>query len=549
MRWDLNKHFYFTTQANLKLTTGQNDAYVSPDDSKYASTTNAAEKGSYTLTTRNGNSWSGKIVGSYRTNFGNGGTALSVNAGADIARDKSNYSRVTAIGFMKDNLNDIKYAMSYSKNSKPIGSENLSARMGFFVNSNFVLNNRYFADLSYRTSGSSKFGKNHRFAPFWAFGLGWNLHNETFLKREWLNTLRLRWSLGYTGSVNFPYYQAITTYRYNQSNTYYTGIGAVPITMGNPDLKWQKTLNNNIGLTATVFDSRITGTLDYYQQNTFDLLMPIDLPPSVGVSNVKVNFGEIRNSGIEFSLTGQIIKQKDLFWSMTISGSHNYDKISKISDALSKTNKINNTALKPKLLYIENGSQYDIYAVRSAGIDPASGQEIFITKDGHYTFVYNEDDKVAVGNTNPIMRGSWISSVSYKGLSVSLTASYTFGGDIYNTTLYEKVENIDPYFNVDERAFTDRWKQPGDVTRFLGLNQKKAMFNSSRFVERQNEFYLSGVTVNYDIRAKWLNRFKLKRLVVGIAYDDVFRISTVKYERGTSYPYCRSLNLTFRPTF
>ena len=124
--------------------------------------------------------------------------------------------------------------------------------------------------------------------------------------------------------------------------------------------------------------------------------------------------GELLNKGLSFNLSGRILQNKDWYLSSYINGSHNFDKITKISDALEKTNKGGDTGVQPKILYKEGGSQYDIYAVRSAGIDPATGQEIFITKDGHYTFKYSEDDKVAVGNTNPILKGNWGMTLAYK---------------------------------------------------------------------------------------------------------------------------------------
>jgi hypothetical protein len=205
--------------------------------------------------------------------------------------------------------------------------------------------------------------------------------------------------------------------------------------------------------------------------------------------------------------------------------------------------------VKPKLLFTEGGSQFDIYAVRSAGIDPATGQEIFIKKNGEYTYKYQGDDRVAVGNTNPILTGSWMNTVRYKGISLSINTTYSFGSDFYNTTLQSKVENIDPYKNVDARAYTDRWKKPGDLVRYLAINTKNEMVNSERFVERKNELYISNIQLTYEFQAKFLSRIGLKRLCVGIGMSDIGYISSVKYERGTSYPYCRSINLIFRPTF
>ena len=139
-----------------------------------------------------------------------------VNAGADIQHTNTTTSYTTAIGFLKDDLSDIKYALGYSPSSLPSGTETLLAKVGFFASGNFYFRNRYFADISYRTSGSSAYGSENRFAPMWSFGLGWNLHKEAFLERaKWIDVLRLTWSWGYNGQTTGNPYQAITTYKYS----------------------------------------------------------------------------------------------------------------------------------------------------------------------------------------------------------------------------------------------------------------------------------------------------------------------------------------------
>ena len=235
---------------------------------------------------------------------------------------------------------------------------------------------------------------------------------------------------------------------------------------------------------------------------------------------------------------------------MTLTGGHVMDKIQKISDDIKDdiTNPYDSS--KPKILLQEGGSQYDIFAMRSAGIDPATGKEIFIKKNGEYTYDYDEKERVAVGNTNPILQGSWMNTVRYKGFSVSIATSYTFGADYYNSTLQNKVENINAEYNVDRRVFTDRWKQPGDHTRFLGIGTSTSTsMYSERFVEKRNELYISSIQVMYDFAPKAITRLGLRKLAVGFGLSDIAHISTVKFERGTSYPYCRGINLIFRPTF
>lgn len=549
-RWNITKELYVTGQANLGLSWSKADTYESPDMAKYENS-KLADKGRYSLATGNGLSTDGKIVINYGKSLDTKGSMFRISAGGNIQYSRKQNASFIATGFIKDELSDLSFALSYPT-GHPSGSDKVSTGVGVFANANFSLWNRYFVDGSYRASGSSKFGSRNSFAPFWAFGAGWHLHNEKFIKDNlpWLNTFTFRYSMGYTGSVSFDYYQARTVYQYDSKYQYVSGIGALPKQMGNPDLKWQRTFNNNFGITAAFLDNRFNLSFDFYSNTTYDMLMPVTLPPSVGTSSMNVNFGQMNNKGLDLSVSGQIIRTKDLFWSMTLTGGHVMDKIQKISDDIKDdiTNPYDSS--KPKILLQEGGSQYDIFAMRSAGIDPATGKEIFIKKNSEYTYDYDEKERVAVGNTNPILQGSWMNTVRYKGFSVSIATSYTFGADYYNSTLQNKVENINAEYNVDRRVFTDRWKQPGDHTRFLGIGTSTSTsMYSERFVEKRNELYISSIQVMYDFAPKAITRLGLRKLAVGFGLSDIAHISTVKFERGTSYPYCRGINLIFRPTF
>lgn len=549
-RWNITKELYLTGQGSVVTTSGSSDDYESPDMPKYSSY-DPTLRGSYSFSRRDGHVYSGKFVLNYGRSLDTKGSMFRVSGGSNIRYSRNQSASGVGIGFLKDNLSDLSFALSYPSTGRPAGADNIATEVGFFANANAGLWNRYFADASYRSSGSSRFGSDNSFAPFWALGAGWNVHNEKFAKNwKWLNTLTIRYSVGYTGSVSFNYYQAKTVYEYKSSYQYYTGIGAIPKQMGNPDLKWQRTLNNNIGLTAALWDSRINLSFDYYSNTTYDMLMSIDLPPSVGTTSMNVNFGEINNKGLDLSLSAQVIRKGDWYWNITVTGGHVMDQIRHISNSM-KNQEIDNPndATKPKILFEEGGSQFDIYAMRSAGIDPATGREIFIRKNGEYTFNYDPDERVAVGNTNPVLNGSFSSTLRYKGFSLNLTTTYTFGSDYYNSTLQDKVENIDIYHNVDARALTDRWKQPGDLSRYLSVRSTETTHYSERFVEKRNEIYFSSIQFVYDFTPKMLSRFHIRKLAVGIGLSDIGYLSTIRFERGTSYPYCRGINLIFRPTF
>ena len=149
-----------------------------------------------------------------------------------------------------------------------------------------------------------------------------------------------------------------------------------------------------------------------------------------------------------------------------VNGSHVFDKLTSISDALKAENMAAYYGVKPQPMFVEGGSQFGIYAMRSAGIDPASGQEVYIKKNGNYTFTYDKNERVEVGNTNPMLEGSLFTSLSYRGFTLNVTAAYKFGGDIYNTTLANKVEYIDPLRECGSSGFHQTVEETGRLSAF-----------------------------------------------------------------------------------
>ena len=564
VRYNIKPNFFITAQGPYNTSRGTSDVFRSPDSHDFKNVTNISQKGKYTLGNTGSDQWAAKLVGNYIHNFDNDGTMLTLNLGGEIKRSKSTSSTLVATGFLSDEQNDIAYATTYPAGGKPSGSEDLSASLGGFLAANFMWKNRYVLDGSYRVSGSSKFGSDHRYAPFWSVGAGWNIHNEEFAKKlGWINTLRLRGSYGYTGSVKFSSYQAVTTYKYNSDYLSYTGVGAIPMGMANPDLKWQTTKKLNVGITSSLFGDRLNVNFDVYNEKTTDMLIDRSLPPSSGTTSVKANLGSQTSNGIEFSLWGKIIKTRDWEWSLSVNGLHSKTTINNISDAMKRMNEQNASGFtssdgstniassSPLFQYREGESPSAIYAVRSAGIDPATGNEIFIKKDGSYTYKYDSKDQVSCGDTNPTLQGSISSMLQYKNFSLTASFSYRFGGEMYNSTRALKVENVNPRKNCDVRAFTDRWTNVGDVKPYIDI--AKATGNTSvytdRFVEKDDELWLSSLYLQYNVPMTFLKKLHIQKMYLGIGTEDLFRITSAKYERGTSYPFSRSINMSASLTF
>lgn len=308
---------------------------------------------------------------------------LSAMGGANVDASDSDDATYSTTGYFSDKLAHPAFASRYVDGA-PTGSDGIERSVGFFVNVNTMWDEKYFLDVIYRYEGSSKFGKNKRFAPFWSVGGGWNIHKESFMKGVPVELLKLRASVGYTGNVSFSPYQAMTTYQYKGEYDYYKGIGSVPITIGNPDLTWQRTLTTNVGVDLTMFKGRWDLSLDYYIKNTDQLLLDVTKAPSIGVATARENVGSLENKGLEFQTRVIPIRTKDWYWGLSLNFSHNTNKIKKISNALQALNEKNaaatkdedgNPILAPLPLYEEGQSLTVLKVVPSAGIDPSALEE------------------------------------------------------------------------------------------------------------------------------------------------------------------------------
>lgn len=182
-----------------------------------------------------------------------------------------------------------------------------------------------------------------------------------------------------------------------------------------------------------------------------------------------------------------------------------------------------------------------------------TGEEYFLTRDGKPTKEWNANDKVVVGDTEPTLRGTFGANVSWKGLYLNVTFSYQFGGQAYNQTLVDKVENSNKYKNVDKRVLTETWQKPGDVVRYkANMTQyltQSYTYASSRFVQDLNTLQLASLSLQYELPKHWINHLRMQSLRLSFNTSDLLYFSTVKRERGTSYPYARSFTVGLRANF
>ena len=512
-------------------------------------------RGRYEYGTGKAYSYSGNVTLSYSQQF-NEKHQLYVGLDYSIAEDRSwNYNFVVE-GFSNENMSFLGNALGYEQNGMPTGSKSTSRRVGFTGNVNYTYDGRYYVDASGRVDGSSTFGSDKKYAPFWSVGLGWNLHNESFMAdNAFVNTLRLKASYGSTGSQQGSGSGASTIYTYATDNKYMNWTGATLTEWGNPKLTWQTTDEFNVGTEIGLWNNRIRAEFDFYTKKTSNLLSSMDLPLSMGLSSYIANVGEVKNRGWEASLNAYIIRDtgRELNW--IVSGQLVYDKnwISKLSEAIKAQNEeYLAQGTEVANLFYEGRPQNGIYAVRSLGIDPSTGQEVFLDRDGNMTDIWDAGDKVYLGSADPLYRGNLNTMVMWKGLTFNVSFYYYWGGKTYNQTLIDRVEvplRTVRTSNVDRRVLEDRWMQPGDKTFFKAFSEEETNA-SSRFVMDDNVLELSSISLEYRWDSEWVQRTtRLQSITFGVNMNDLFHWSSTKQERGTSYPFARNLQASIRFLF
>ena len=478
---------------------------------------------------------------------------LLANAAYSMQTASSTDEGMTAWGFLNNHVDYITFAKQYAEGGKPSGSESRTRSLGITGAANYSYDERYLLDLSLRFNGSSVFGSDNRWGTFWSAGVGWNLYKEHFMEAaDWLTLCKFRVTYGLTGNQNFSPYQAKATYRFYDSIIYDNISGAYLMGMPNNDLKWQQTGDFTVGLDLGLW-KKVNLRFDYYDSRTRDALIAMSIPSSTGFTSYMENLGNVQNRGIEATANWRFFQQGQSFMSISGSIAHNVNKVTKISDALSTFNReqdAENTT-SPIIRYEEGQSMSAIWAVKSLGIDPATGREMFLKKDGTTTYDYTTDDYIIAGDANPKVHGTLGFNGEYKGIGLSMLFSYQMGGDYYNQTLVDRVENVNIANNVDRRVFSDTWNAVGDRALYKHISSTPTTtYASTRFIQRNNMLDLTSVSAYYDFKyCSWLQRAKLERLRLTFYMNDVFHLSTVKAERGLGYPYARSFSFSLTATF
>ena len=519
-----------------------NESFISPEMSDYI-TTAEMERGKYSESNTKSASYDGSLDVSYGKTFGD--HMVNAIAGMQVRQSKSELSSFGAIGYLSDQFPNPNFSNRYPE-GKPVSSVNKVRSASYYANFNYGYKLRYLVDFNVRTDGSSVYGVDNPFSTTWSLGVGWNVHNEAFFhKTEVLNYLKVRYSIGNPGNENINAKLANSVYTYSTMYPNMFGLAAMVSSWGNRGLEWQRTNDQNWGIDLEMFQNRLRLNFDYFLKKTDPLLLSIDFPPSTGVSSVPMNVGAMKNKGFTVTANYVIMRGQDMNW--TVNGTLRHIKTTyyDIGDMLEEYNEKGRTN-QTLTRYYDGASNTALWAVRSAGIDPMTGKEIFIRKDGSYTYNWDSADEVVCGDTTPDVEGSFGTYAYYKGFSLNVVFSYRYGGQTMMSTLFNKVENIsedEVKYNQDKRALYDRWQKPGDVAKFKKIDDTSTTNMSSRFISDDNTLECSSISVGYETTTgKWLQAIGASSFNVRLYGNNLFRLSTVKEERGIDYPFSRNIS-------
>lgn len=556
LNWRITDGLRLRGQFSVLMRNSTGDLYKDPASASYSASTGNIN-GEKTESTQKRTVIDGSLSLMYNNTFK--GHNLNICLSSNMRQTQSTASETRYRGFPGGDLVSSNYAAEVY--GKPSSSDNTTRLVGALLTSNYTYNNIYLADLTGRIDGSSEFGSDKRWSMFWSTGAGINIHNYDFMKsNELFSMLKFRVSYGLTGKTNFSLYSAKDMYQLQTDSWYPTGYGVFLYQMGNPNLKWERKYTLDYGVEIGLWHDKIYLKASAYDERTIDLITDYTIPSSTGFTSYKENMGKVKNTGVELELRARLYSDRNWLFQLYGSFARNKNTIIEISQAMRDYNKrveelfsgynpessSDSKYAKTYLKYYEGASLTSIYGMKSLGISPTNGKEIYLRRNGDVTDVWSADEWTIIGDTAPKGQGSFGYTLSYKQLSMFASFLYTFGGGAYNNTLVSYVENADiKNDNVDKRVLLDRWQKPGDITTMKDIRDRNVTTGaSSRFVQKNNTLQWSSLTMSYNFRPEQLKKLHLSGLRLSFTMNDLFYWSTIRQERGLDYPYSRSFNLT-----
>lgn len=557
LNWNINKYLIAKATMSMAYKVQDNVRYIDPMSGQYVDN-DITEKGSLKEGDLRSSRWTVNGLLSYNRDIKE--NHINVTWGIEASENISTSKYTTYIGFVEGAKPSANNALKLK--DEPTYTDANSRRFGTYLQANYSYKDIYLLDIAGRYEGSSTFGAKKKMGVFWSGGLGLNLHNYEFMQgSEWLNRFKLKATYGVTGKANFSPYQARTTYEILYDNPYIDQWGMVLKALGNENLMWEKVKKFDVGVELAFLNNAVTIQYDYYRDMTTDQVEDMSLPSSSGFTTYKNNVGKVLNKGMDLKLNVSAFSNRDWDVYLFANLNHNTNTIEEIGEALQNYNdridsffagSSNSTDSKysqPFTKYEVGNSLSAIYGMKSLGIDPATGKELYVKRDGTVTYTWSSAEQQCLGDYDPDLSGTFGFNVKWKNWTLYSTLNFKYGGQAYNSTLVS-IENVNlEKYSGDKRILTDRWKEVGDNATLKSIKDRSYTTKpTSRFVQDDNQLSLGSVSLGYTFDRMSLKKLGLSALRLQLSTEEIFTISSIKQERGTTYPFARTYNFSLNIT-
>ena len=436
------------------------------------------------------------------------------------------------------------------------------ALAGYFTQLLYDYQSKYFFSASYRRDGSSRFAPETRWGNFWSLGASWRIDRENFMisTSDWLSALTLKASYGAQGNDNLGTYYASKGLYAIVSNLGENAL--VSDRIATPKLKWETNLNFNVGIDFSLWNNRVSGSFDFFQRRSKDLLYSRPVAPSLGYKSVDENVGALKNTGIELSLNGTLINTQDFIWKLGLNLTHYKNEVTELPLKDMPPSGVNKLAV--------GRSVYDFYTKEWAGVDPENGNPLWymdiLDKDDNVvgrgtTSVYKDATDYFVNKSSlPKIYGGFNTSFSYKGVELSAIFAYSVGGYIMNRDITMILHNGSSAGRAWSKEILNRWTPENRYTDVpaLATTTNNWTSYSTRFLQNNSYMRLKNLTFSYTLPKQLVSKAALSNVQVFVQSDNLFTIHRnqgLDPEQGITgltyyrYPAMRSftggINVTF----
>lgn len=466
---------------------------------------------------------------------------VSAMVGHEYYNYKYEYLSASGRNFGIDNTQELATCLNLF--NTPNSYSNSYNNEGYFFRAMYNYDAKYFGSISYRRDASSRFATDHRWGNFWSVGGAWLISKESFFNAPWVNSLKLKASVGSQGNDNIGDYLYADSYKVvnNDNEAAYQWRQK-----GSKDITWETNTNWNVGTEFDLFRGRLSGSLDYFYRKTSDMLFSLNTPPSIGYTSYFINLGDMRNAGLELVLQATLINNKDFKWNVNFNISHVKNKVLSLPDEI-KTTKVEghngyvnldkSFVSKYKYFVAEGLSLYTWYLPKFAGLDAETGESLFykdiIDDAGNVTGQEttkdaNQATDYLIGDALPELYGGLGTSLSYRGFDFSINMNYQIGGKAYDYTYQTLMHTGGTTATNWHLDMLKAWSPDNtntNVPRLLFSEAYSQSARSDRFITNASYLNIQNINVGYTLPSNITQKFNIQNIRVYLSGENLLYFS------------------------